>query len=577
MLVVLLASVTTSCLVVTDGDIEDRLACLATWYADADGDGFGDPERAVESCTAPAFHADNPDDCDDGDGTVNPGEVESWYDGLDQDCDGWDDYDADRDGDPSEGHGGGDCDDGEPAVYSAATEVCEDRLDNDCDGLSGECGWGGDLDQSESGLLTGSGLGDRTGISIIPATDIDGDGYHDLLVASYKAEVRPGVRAGVVSLVEGPVVDTADIQDSSRTFYLGEFDDDRTGRDLTRLGDFTGDGVADFGIGAERYPGLGVRGGALHVASTEAVGEVQLGTGGISLIAEPYHRLGRAVDSAGDADGDGHTDALLGCPGYGYPASTGAAWVAYGPITATTPIHDADTVLIEGAVGEEDLGWAVSSADLDGDGRTDFVLGAPAQSGGVGTAYVIHGPRFAPLLATDGVALTGGEDDRCGSSLAIDDFDGDGTRDVAVGCPLADNALEDSGQVSVVQGPIEDPIALDEAPLQLLGEPFDSRAGTSLAAGDADDDGQVDLLVGAEGYDELRGRVYLWIGPLTGVVALPDSDAAFDGVEAGDHLGQDVAFLGDIDADGWPDFGLGAWGRDDEAGAVYVMSGGVGF
>jgi hypothetical protein len=142
------------------GTDEDSAIDVATWYADADGDGYGDAGSSTESCDPPSAYTGDSTDCDDGDATINPGANEL-CDGVDNDCDGSTDEDsaidastwyADRDRDgygdagstsvactqPS-GHisDDSDCDDGDAAVNPAATESC-DGVDNDCDGSTDE-------------------------------------------------------------------------------------------------------------------------------------------------------------------------------------------------------------------------------------------------------------------------------------------------------------------------------------------------------------------------------------------------------------------------------------------------------
>ncbi|MSQ00777.1 MAG: hypothetical protein EXR71_02665 [Myxococcales bacterium] len=138
-----------------DGTIDDGATGGTTWYADADGDGFGDPASAVFACDAPVDHLADGTDCDDADSAINPDATEV-CDAADNDCDGTVDVgaadpttwyaDADGDGygdaltsttacDAPSGYGAdaSDCDDTEAAVYPGAAEVC-DGLDNDCDG-----------------------------------------------------------------------------------------------------------------------------------------------------------------------------------------------------------------------------------------------------------------------------------------------------------------------------------------------------------------------------------------------------------------------------------------------------------
>ncbi len=101
-----------------------------TWYdgVDTDCDGAGDYDADADGHDHDAYGGD---DCDDTDGTINPSEAETWYDGLDSDCDGASDYDADGDGHDHDTYAGDDCDDTDPTVSPSASEV-RDGQDNDC-------------------------------------------------------------------------------------------------------------------------------------------------------------------------------------------------------------------------------------------------------------------------------------------------------------------------------------------------------------------------------------------------------------------------------------------------------------
>jgi hypothetical protein len=120
-----------------DGTIDLGALDAATWYADADGDTFGDAAATAAACAAPTGYGTDATDCDDTDATVYPGAADIPYDGLDQDCDGADLTDADLDGWTARVVGGDDCDDGDAAVFPGAPESA-DGIDANCDGVVDE-------------------------------------------------------------------------------------------------------------------------------------------------------------------------------------------------------------------------------------------------------------------------------------------------------------------------------------------------------------------------------------------------------------------------------------------------------
>jgi len=116
-----------------DGDTdEDDAVDAETWYADADGDGFGDAEDATVSCEAPSGTTGDDTDCDDTDAAVSPDAVEVWYDGTDGDCDGASDYDADGDGHDASADGGDDGNDADPDCW----DTCADGSTQDAAGIT---------------------------------------------------------------------------------------------------------------------------------------------------------------------------------------------------------------------------------------------------------------------------------------------------------------------------------------------------------------------------------------------------------------------------------------------------------
>jgi hypothetical protein len=138
---------------------------------DADGDGFA---------------ADV--DCDDNNPLIHPNASDLWYDGVDQDCAGNSDFDADGDGFDAFDYGGEDCDDTNSSIYLGAPEIPEDHIDQDCDGIDPLA----DLEHTASlvhadfqlnGMLVSSSS-DSMGRAVADAGDVDGDGMDDFLVGS---------------------------------------------------------------------------------------------------------------------------------------------------------------------------------------------------------------------------------------------------------------------------------------------------------------------------------------------------------------------------------------------------------
>jgi predicted outer membrane repeat protein len=134
-----------------DGEVDEAVEAL--WYADRDGDGFGDPASEIETCDPPDGYVTVGEDCDDDDPDVFPGATDAWYDGVDSDCDGADDDDQDGDGAAWDARGGDDCNDEDADIHPGATDATVDGIDQDCDGTDGPDG--GDTDDTDTGETHG--------------------------------------------------------------------------------------------------------------------------------------------------------------------------------------------------------------------------------------------------------------------------------------------------------------------------------------------------------------------------------------------------------------------------------------
>jgi large repetitive protein len=177
-----------------DGDIdEDTAVDVLTWFADTDGDGFGDAATSDIDCNAASGWVSDDTDCDDTNADAWPGATEVAYDGIDQSCDGSDLCDVDGDGYDYDGEFcyGDDCDDDDDAINIGADEGWYDGIDQNCDGLSDydedgdgfdSASYGGeDCDDSDPDTYPGApdepGDGIITDCDAADEYDADGDGF----------------------------------------------------------------------------------------------------------------------------------------------------------------------------------------------------------------------------------------------------------------------------------------------------------------------------------------------------------------------------------------------------------------
>ncbi len=523
-------------------------------------------------------------DCDDDNPAVYPEAYETWYDGIDSDCDGASDYDGDGDGWDSQANGGDDCDDTDPAVNPGAGEVAGNGADDDCDGQIDS-----PLDVSSAIALVGEQAGARAGIAVAGVGDADGDGQDDLLVSAQQA--GQDLLNGAVYLLRGPVTASMNLAEAS-TLLRGA-DGSLAGSSVAGLGDMNGDGLDDFAVGAYLDTSAGYTdSGAVYIWYGGTFPEDDLlDAGGDMLVCWPDEdQTGRSVAAAGDVDRDGLDDLLVSAL---TPAETSqiemvAAFLWLGPITGQRSVSEGDAVLLAGEYDTEGLeGFhPVGAGELNGDGYGDILVGwsaAGAMSSYVGAAYVVLGPVSGSmeLANAEGVWRGGNDYDFAGSGAAgVGDVDGDGYGDLLVGAYGADSGGSGAGAAYLLLGPATGGHALGEAACRLNGEQPGDMAGSAVsAAGDVNDDGRADLLVGAvaEGSNGAgAGAAYVVLGPVSGNRGLGEADLRLRGSTVGDQAGFSLAAAGDMNGDGRDDVLMGVPGSDQggsEAGAAFLMMG----
>jgi hypothetical protein len=270
------------------------------------------------------------------------------------------------------------------------------------------------------------------------------------------------------------------------------------------------------------------------------------------------------VGAAGDVDGDGYGDVIVG--GDQYKAFTGRAYVyAGGP----TGVRASPVFVATGEDVNNHFGYAAGTAgDINGDGYDDVVVGAYHHANFRGRVNVYTGGKDG-LAEPPRFVLTGeGPDDYFGRSVATaGDVDGDGYDDVIVGAPVYDDS---TGRAYVYAG---GPAGLSASPVfSVTGEATSSSFGQSVGtAGDVDGDGYDDVIVGAHGYDQGTGRIYVYAGGRDGLRTSPIFVAS--GRARGERYGFAVGTAGDVNGDGYGDVIVGAYGVGGGMGQVYVYIG----
>ncbi len=428
---------------------------------------------------------------------------------------------------------------------------------------------------------------------VATAGDVNGDGYGDVLIGAFRYDA-PLPNEGAVFLWRGgpgglpPGAGPASADWSA----LGGQEEAGYGVSVAAAGDVNGDGFGDLLSGA-LYWGTDVfqEGQArLHLGSAD-VPSAQAAWS--APAAAPAQGQGAAVAPAGDVNGDGFGDILVGSPFFATAAGEVGRADLYAGSASGPSLAPVWTVVGDRHRGR--LGGAVAGAgDVNGDGHDDLLVGAPGTGGplsAAGRAYLYLGSPSGPAPQPDWIAAAAGYQAMFGAAVSgIGDVNGDGFGDVAVGAPLASRGESGEGRIFVWHG---GPGGLPPgnaagAAWMAEGDQAGARLGAALSgAGDVDGDGFSDLLAGAPGLDPGAmpgaGALFLWPGSGAGLVA-PGGVAGAPwwapGEEAGGGLGMAIAAAGDVNGDGYADVAAGAplasAGGAAGRGAVFVWHGGPG-
>ena len=451
---------------------------------------------------------------------------------------------------------------------------------------------------------------------------------HHALALAITTGLALGMHSGAQAQSFPAEINLNDLDGSNGFVLNGEAADDQSGRSVS-AGDINGDGINDLVIGAAGAdPNGNYNAGRSYVVFGSDAGlpnpfnlSSLNGSNGFVLNGEAASDLsGASVSAAGDINGDGIDDLIIGAlrANPNGNVSAGRSYVVFGSDSGLpnpfnlSSLNGSNGFVLNGEASFDLSGRPVSAAgDINGDGIDDLIIAAygaaPNDNISAGSSYVVFGSDtglpnpfdLSSLDGTNGFKLNGeAANDRSGFSVsAAGDINSDGIDDLIIGALDADpDGTNSAGRSYVVFGsdadlpnPFNLSILDGSFGFVLNGEAANDRSGYSVsAAGDINGDGIDDLIIGASDADpdsgDQAGRSYVMFGSNTGLPnpfnlsSINGSNGfVLNGEARNDRSGISVSNAGDINGDGIDDLIIGASRADPNgnnfAGRSYVVFG----
>lgn len=330
--------------------------------------------------------------------------------------------------------------------------------------------------------INGIAENNRVGTSVSNAADVNGDGYDDILIGAPDTSSGGKEGVGQAYVVFGksdfaPTLELKSLDGTNGFQVLGNTADSYVGRVVSSAGDLNGDGFGDILLTAWKYMAAkSLESGTVFVIFGQPSFPAKFnltginGVNGFRIEGETTgDNSGRSAAPAGDVNGDGRDDLIIGAP---YAAKhKGHAYVVFGQPTFATVfnldgLNGANGFRMIGSEANGEAGTAVAAADVNGDGLDDVIIGASLagiNSGRfAGKTYIVLGrPSFQPAITLhsstdfDGIVFEGAASgDQIGQTLSLaGDVNGDGFDEFLIGAPNAGPQVNsDVGYIYLVSG-----------------------------------------------------------------------------------------------------------------------------
>ncbi|MBL0108075.1 MAG: FG-GAP repeat protein [Ignavibacteria bacterium] len=416
--------------------------------------------------------------------------------------------------------------------------------------------------------------GGQFGISVSTAGDMNGDGYADVIAGGNyldNGQLDEG-RALVYLGYSGGLRTTAEV------IYENNQGFSQFGYSVATAGDINGDGFSDVICGAYNYDNPSSNEGAAFVYLGSAIG-MSASSNWNAEGNQVSANFGYSVSTAGDVNGDGYSDVIVGAYNFDNgQTQEGAAFVFHGSANGLSTFSSWNA---EGNQASAEFGNSVSTAgDVNGDGYSDVIVGAFLYDNGQtdeGISFVYYGSASGLSLTSNWTAEGNQADARYGFSLSTaGDVNGDGYSDVIIGDPYFDNGQSDEGVAFVYHGSASGLSLTSNWSAE--GNQLHALFGESVStAGDVNGDGYSDVIIGAYGFDNGQtneGTAYVYHGSASGISLISNWSAEGNQVNA--IFGYSVSTAGDVNGDGFSDVIIGAYNFDNgqnNEGAAFVFHG----
>ncbi len=402
-------------------------------------------------------------------------------------------------------------------------------------------------------ILYGIATNDQFGFSVASAGDVNGDGYSDVVVGAFRVAGQKGAAYIFLGSNTG-------LSSSPVTTLNGISGNDQFGVSVAGAGDVNGDGYSDVIIGANgRSSNIGAAYIFLGSSAVFSSSPIQTLSG-----VSAGDNFGISVASAGDVNGDGYSDVIIGANGRS--SNIGAAYIFRGSsgIFSSTPAATLNGISVNDVFGSSVAG----TGDVNGDSYSDVIVGASGVSSNRGAAYIFLGSNgvfsTSPAKTFNGVSAG----DYFGTSVACaGDVNGDGYSDVIVGA-YGVSTFRGAAYIFLGSGGV-----ISSSPAAILNgiTGFDAFGNSVACAGDVNGDGYSDVIVGAFGVSSNRGAAYIFLGSNGVFSSTPVT--TLNGISVNDEFGRSVASVGDVNGDGFSDIIVGAEGVSSYTGAAYIYHG----